>query len=106
MMGLRGKKLLKTENLHFGNSRWVPILKEIDFSKFGGATAKSKFQECQIFLKSFQKGVPRWPKSDFVAGIKEIRWFSGAGGSNHLRTKCYTFLESGGLPELISEEKK
>ena len=70
MIGLRGKKLLKTENLLFANSRRIPFLKEIDFPKFGGATAKSIFQECQIFLKSFQKGVPRGPKSDFLAGIE------------------------------------
>ena len=36
--------------------------------------------------------------------LKEIRWFSGAGGSNNLIPKYYTFLESGGLAELISEE--
>ena len=35
MMGLCGKKLLKTEKLRFGNSPWVPFLKEIDFPKFG-----------------------------------------------------------------------
>ena len=30
---------------------------------------------------------------------------SGAGGSNNLIPKCYTFLDSGGLAELLSEEK-
>ena len=30
---------------------------------------------------------------------------AGAGASNNLLPKCYTFLESGGLAELISEEK-
>merc|ERR1712030_60758 len=70
MMGLCGKKHLKTKKLCFGNSPCVPFLKEIDFPKFGRAVAKSKFQEHQIFLKIFGKGVPRGPKSDFVARIK------------------------------------
>ena len=32
-----------------------------------------------------------------------LRGFSGAGVSNSLIPKCYNFLESGGLAELISE---
>ena len=35
-----------------------------------------------------------------------LRGFSGAGGSNHMTPKCYTFLESGGQAELISKERK
>ena len=37
--------------------------------------------------------------------VISLRRFSGTGVSNSLIPKCYTFLESGGLAELISEEK-
>ena len=70
MMGLCVKKLFKMKKLRFGNTQLIPFLKEIDFPKFGGATAKTKFQECQIFLKSFRKSAPRGPKSDFLAEMK------------------------------------
>ena len=46
---------------------------------------------------------PSWSKAIFFN--PSLRGFSGAGVSNSQIPKCYTFLESGGLAELISEEK-